>query len=106
VDQFENYLSDGVYYVGAYLDVNFNGDYDPAVDPGGLYGMGNEITPVTIADGSDGINIDVYIEDPDMTVSRSSAWRAGNTDGGKADARLLRLRQLFENAARQVGEKQ
>jgi hypothetical protein len=102
IDQFDNFLGDGVYYIGGYVDVNTNGDFDPAVDPAGFYGSGGGLTPVTIVNGSDGVGIDIHLDDPAITVSRSSGWSAPENPG-KADARMLRLRQLFRKASGQIG---
>jgi hypothetical protein len=101
LNQIGEFFGDGTYYVFAYLDVNFNGDYDPDVEPAGFYGTFAAPTPVTLADGSDGVNIDVHIDDPVTASSISSTWSAGEAGKTGANARLLPLSRLLERAARQ-----
>ncbi len=65
-------LADGSYYLGAFLDLNGNGDYDPATEPAGLYGGLLTPTAVTIANGSDLLDVVITMQDP-ATSLRSSA---------------------------------
>jgi hypothetical protein len=67
-----NGLTDGTFYVGAFLDVDFDQIYDPN-EPAGLYGGFETPTPITIANGSDGVNIDIVMEDPPSPTMKS--WR-------------------------------
>ena len=62
----ENVLTDDTYYVGAYLDVNFNATYDSGTDPAGLYG-GIPPTSVHFEKGSDVLGIVIPLEDPVAT---------------------------------------
>ena len=64
VEEVASGLPAGTYYVGAYLDVDTLGvGYDPTTDPVGLYGVGGPV-PVTIAEGSDAVGIDIHLADP------------------------------------------
>jgi len=57
-------LAEGSYYVGAYLDTGGDGNYHPAVDPGGWYMVGTTITQISVQDGRDAIGINILLEDP------------------------------------------
>jgi len=47
-------LPDGTYYIGAFMDIDWDGDYTDGVDPGGVYADGDEIPdPIAISGGSD-----------------------------------------------------
>ncbi len=69
---FDDDLADGTYVVAAFLDANFNDQYDPAVDPAGVYGGASTPTSVVIANGSDRLGIEIVLEDP-TTRSPASA---------------------------------
>ena len=62
-------LADGTYYVGAYLDQNGNGQYDPATDPAGCHGGGTP-AQVNIQNGNDAVGLVIALEDP-LTTNRS-----------------------------------
>jgi len=68
-------IPNGNYYVGAFLDANDSGFFDPATDPAGLFG-GAPPTAINLANGSDGIDKDILIGDPAPGL-RSSAvqWK-------------------------------
>jgi hypothetical protein len=69
----ENPLVDGTYYIGAFMDVNDNGSYDPETDPAGFYEIGGEIAWVTVENGEDsGDGIVVELDDPEVTLRRTS----------------------------------
>ena len=72
VNGLDDGLADGSYYVGAYMDVNTNAQYDPGTDPAGFY---NGIIPtaITIANGSDAIGLVIVLEDPVTPTSRATA---------------------------------
>jgi hypothetical protein len=68
-------LIDDDYYVGAFLDVNFTGAYDPGVDPAGFYGGFPAPTAVHIEDGSDVTGIVITLLDPlASTLSAGVTW--------------------------------
>jgi len=71
----DNGLVDGDYYVGAFLDVNSNFQYDPAIDPAGLYG-GVPPTAVNVESGSDVLSLVITLQDPAVTAgpSHSVLW--------------------------------
>jgi len=62
----DNNLEPGSYYVGAYVDVNSNGLFDPNIDPSGFYSnlQTGAPLPVTVEDGGDAANVDIYLEIP------------------------------------------
>jgi hypothetical protein len=64
---FDDGLVDGTYYVGAFLDVNGNLQYDPVLEPAGFYG-GSVPTPITIQNGSDAVGLIVVMDDPGATA--------------------------------------
>ena len=73
----ENDLTDDTYYVGAFLDVNFNGVYDSGTDPSGFYG-GIPPTSVHFEKGSDVLGIVIPLEDPPTaSASTAIAWPTG-----------------------------
>jgi hypothetical protein len=99
----EDRIVDGTYYVGAFLDGNGNDDYDPDVDPTGLYMVDGSLVPVTVENGRDAMGIVIYLEDPPDGGTRTSAWRAIPRDAEKARrAQLLRnaLKNAVKNADR------
>jgi len=67
-------LTDGTYYIGAYLDLDDNDSYDPATEPAGLFG-GTTPTSVTIERGSDKLDVHIVLEAPG-TASQlpSGSW--------------------------------
>ncbi len=94
-------LDDGVYYVGAYLDVN-TGDgegYNPAVDPAEFYQTGGELAPVTILNGSDGLDINLQLVDP-VGGGEFSAWIPKQAAGSEVEKRRKMVLRAFRNAVR------
>jgi hypothetical protein len=60
-------LSAGTYWVAAYLEVGGSPGFDPGIDPSGVYSVfatGDWIA-VTIADGTDALDTDIYLTDPE-----------------------------------------
>lgn len=58
-------LQPGNYYVGAYVDVNSNGLFDPDIDPSGFFSnLQGDPLPVAVEDGGDAANVDIYLEIP------------------------------------------
>jgi hypothetical protein len=83
-------LQPGTYFVGAFMDVNFNRDYDPDVDPAGWYGGGEEpSSEVTVENGADMPNVDIVLEDASGSPFLG-AWRQtqGTPPDGDARARF------------------
>jgi Bacterial Ig-like domain len=64
-------LVDGDYYVGAFLDVNSNFQYDPATEPAGLYG-GNSPTVVHVENGSDVLDLVITMQDPVTALEKQA----------------------------------
>jgi hypothetical protein len=61
-NMFDDDLADGEYVVAAFIDANTNGVYDAAVDPAGALG-----STVTVANGSDALDLVVVVADPPLT---------------------------------------
>lgn len=61
---------EGNYYVGAYMDVNINGTYDPTIDPAGFYGGLPAPTAINMSSGHDTNGIVINMIDP-ITVTTS-----------------------------------
>ena len=90
----DEFLTDGTYYVGAYLDGNNNFTLDPG-EPMALYG-GMTPTPITVANGSDALDIDITLSDAQMfTVS---SWTRPAPDMSERAIALRRLAELFRRA--------
>jgi len=60
---------DGSYYLGAFMDLNDNGNYDAATDPAGFYGGLPAPTGVNMSNGHDNVGIVIHITDPVVTTS-------------------------------------
>ena len=106
VHEFDDGLVEGTYYIGAYLDVNYNYSYDPETDPAGFYEIGGEMAYVTVENGEDsGDGIVVVIEDPTVLASpnmRAISW----TRVSATDSRMSpRLRALIDNLKRALEER-
>jgi len=104
--EFGDGLAEGTYYIGAYLDVNYNGDYDPATDPAGFYGVGGRMDHVTVENGEDsGDGIVVSLLDPDITAAanmRAVSWTKVSADDGRVNPGL---RALLDNLKRALDER-
>jgi hypothetical protein len=94
-------LTEGTYYIGAYLDVNFNAEYDAAIDPAGYYETDEQLIGVTVENGEDsGDGIVVVIYDPSIRAQQlmgKAAWTASNPSRNRLDPKL---RRLLENIRR------
>jgi methionine-rich copper-binding protein CopC len=67
---------EGNYYVGAFMDVNNSGFFEPATDPAGFYGGLPTPTVVNLANGADRTNIVIPIQDPvpGLVVTAPVLW--------------------------------
>jgi hypothetical protein len=99
VDEFEDGLAPGTYYVGAYLDFDLNGMYDPGVDPAGFYGGIQSLIPITLGAGEDAFNINITIEDPAAASSAggSVSWSSTQAPSQTRDV-ARRIREVLEKA--------
>ena len=92
IDEFDDGLGPGTYYVGAFIDVNFNGLFDNGIDPAGLYG--GEPTAITLGPGEDALHVDILMEDTGaIRASRAIAWiprRAADASQREAAAWIRR----------------
>lgn len=67
----------GHYYVGAYMDLDGNQDYDPVTEPAGFYGGVPSPTAVDLTGGRDGLGIHITLADPPtVTSSAQVTWGA------------------------------
>lgn len=55
---------EGSYYIGAFMDINFNGTFEPDTDPAGFYGGLPAPTAVNMTNGADRTGIVIPISDP------------------------------------------
>jgi hypothetical protein len=104
--EFGNGLAEGTYYIGAYLDVNYNGNYDPATDPAGFYGVGGEMDHVTVENGEDsgdGIVVTLYDPEPIAAANmRAISWTKVSADDSRVNPEL---RALLDNLKRALDER-
>jgi hypothetical protein len=64
----EGVIPDDEYYLGAFIDVNENGEYDPLTDPAGFWGGLNTPISINVVNGADFFNIVIPVQDP-LTVA-------------------------------------
>jgi hypothetical protein len=105
--EFNDGLVEGSYYIGAYMDVNHNGDFDPDTDPFGFYEIGGEMEYVTVENGEDsGDGIVVMLQDPEPITqlnTQTPSWIRVSAAKNQVDPRL---RTLLENLRRALEERQ
>ena len=65
----EGTFQEGNYYVGAFMDVNLDGNYQPASEPAGFYGGLPAPTALNLANGHDNTGVVIHITDPVLTAS-------------------------------------
>ncbi len=74
INEFDTGLSPGTYYVGAFIDVNFNGSFDNGIDPGGFHG-GAQPAPITLGPGEDALHVDILMQDTGaLHAQRPVSW--------------------------------
>jgi hypothetical protein len=71
LNEIDGELADGTYYVGAFLDADFNGSPNTG-DPMVFYG-GVTPAPVTVENGSDALHVDITLDDDVMFAAGS--WK-------------------------------
>ncbi len=105
--EFNDGLVDGTYYIGSFLDIDHDGEYDTASEPAGFYAVGEDLIPVTVENGEDsGDGIVVILQDPEPTTQSSTqtaSWIRVSTATSQVDPRL---RALLENLRRALEERQ
>ncbi len=107
VHEFEDGLVDGSYYIGTYLDVNYNGEYDPVTDPGGFYEIGGEMAYVTVENGEDsGDGIVVVLQDPDVVAALNMGTVSWIKASDAENRMNPRLQAVIENLKRALEERQ
>jgi hypothetical protein len=86
MNQLDDELQPGTYYVGAFLDGNGNQDLD-ANEPWGFIG-GMTPTPFTVVNGTDALGLSITLDDP-FTPAPSITWKARDADPRKDLLRRL-----------------
>ena len=74
IHELDSGLEPGTYYIGGFLDVNSNDVFDPGLDPSGYYAnleTGDPLS-VKVEEGTDGLNIDIHIDDPQVGLAPCS----------------------------------
>jgi hypothetical protein len=108
VNQLNDGLQDGTYYLGAFMDVDL-GDgegYNPSVDPIGFHEMGGQLTAVTVENGADAKDIDIVLQDPPGGPPRGrglGAWSVSQSSAPR-DATLAGLWKAIEYVNRVLKE--
>jgi hypothetical protein len=69
-------IPDGNYYVGAFMDVNGNQNYDAATEPAGFYGGLPTPTVIHVTNGADTKGVVIPISDPAATFTGGAAVMA------------------------------
>ncbi|UCG50817.1 MAG: Ig-like domain-containing protein [Candidatus Latescibacterota bacterium] len=108
IGMFDGGLMPGTYWVGAFMDVNYNSDFDPDTDPFGIYmnTQTEEWIPVTVENGVDAFGIEIYLDDPNGGLAtRSSSWRQSDKTKPESAEKLRRLRTWMKRALEAHGIK-
>jgi len=74
IHELDSGLEPGTYYIGGFLDVNSNDVFDPGLDPSGYYAnleTGDPLS-VKVEEGTDVLNIDIHIDDPQVGLAPCS----------------------------------
>jgi len=92
-------IAEDNYYVGAFMDINGNSNYDPASEPAGFYGGLPSPTLVNMEHGHDTTGIVIQITDPPAMVSNpataSVIWpKAKHNAAFQRMAEIVRQSQL------------
>ena len=98
-------LQEGTYYIAAYLDVNYNEDFDAGTDPFGYYSTGGAWRSVTVENGEDAVHVRIIIDDSAVYQAQpvSIVWNGSSTQWER-NPRLERMLRLMSQAARQLKE--
>ena len=92
INQFDQGLEPGTYYVGAYMDANHNSTLD-ADDPLALYESGGVPVRLTLEHGTDVLGITIHLQDPPIPGARALrpvAWPAAKTDAATPQQQAFR----------------
>ena len=109
VSGLDDFISDGTYYVGAYLDVG-NFGFNEGEDPLGFYMVGGQPATVTLSRGSDGVGIDIDLDDPEgggaPPGSATVEWGGAREDSEQSEQtrEARRLLKALKQALRQSGQ--
>jgi hypothetical protein len=88
--ELDDALEPDTWYVGAYLDVNFNWEFDPDIDPVGFYMAGQEYGAVVVENGHDELDIDIVMFDPGSAITFSAgSWRSNPNGRGETSEREM-----------------
>lgn len=87
------------YYVGAFMDVNEDGDYQPASEPAGFYGGLPSPTAVNLTNGADRTGIVIPLTDPatNLLAPNAIVWPKA-----KPNAAFQRLVDLVRQGQQQA----
>jgi len=96
IHELDSGLEPGTYYIGCFLDVNSNDVFDPDLDPSGYFAnleTGDPL-PVTVENGTDVLNINIHIDDPQLGLAPSPpvSWRDAVARSGQG----VTIRRAFE----------
>jgi hypothetical protein len=99
INSFESGFTGDDFYVGAYMDVNDSGFFEPLTDPAGFYGGLPAPTAVHVSNGTDVTGIVVHITDPTpgITAPASIIWPKA-----KHNAVFQRLVDIVRQSQQQV----
>lgn len=91
INQFDQGIVPGTYYVGAYMDANFNSMLD-AEDPVALYESGGLPVAVTLEHGDDRLGIAFHLQDPvpGAGTQLRMRWPAAKAAPDTPEQRLFR----------------
>ncbi len=110
VSGLDDFIDDGTYYVGAFLDIGGDGGYDEGTDPVGFYMVGGQPATVTLSRGSDGVGIDIDLDDPvgggAPPGSATVVWGGAREDNERSEQTRAahRLLKALKQALRQSGQ--
>jgi hypothetical protein len=103
-EEFDDSLVAGTYYIGSFMDVNFNEQYDPEIDPAAFYGVGDEMTPVTVEHGQDALDIHIILEDPEVLmphINSTGIWSKPKTSGASKRPELYKAISYIKRALKE-----
>ncbi|MDH3215511.1 MAG: Ig-like domain-containing protein [Candidatus Krumholzibacteria bacterium] len=103
VDEFDEGLQPGTYFVGAFLDVNFNNVFDDGIDPAGIYDSGGQPIPITLANGEDALNVDILMEDTVFgALAPPASWKR-SAPAAEGKSAFRRAASIMRRALEQQG---
>ena len=92
INELDRGLRPGTYYIGAFLDVNSNGVFDPDIEPRGYFAdleTGDPL-PRTVENGIDALDTDIHIDDPQGSLARSATVTWGSSLSMNSQSAVVR----------------